>query len=251
MNDPKVVDIWLAHPDLSVAEAAQVIGVPPSRAEFMVDVTHGSVGRLPTNLHMRIAGYTTGTPDIQWSGSDWTRFPKARLIRIDQSNDIGIHGDVKDVEPGASTVQTAVDAAATRAKRGASSTIYCDGSDLASVRAECEAKGLGIRIVAVQHAWASREPGTVIPGTKLTLGEVNADLSVVRPDWMPLAQPKPKPKPPAHVTIPVTAGGLATALVAVLTGAHVHVTPTEAAAIAAFIPSLVGLLKTFATTKRQ
>lgn len=110
MNDPKVVDVWLAHPDLSVAEAAQIIGVPPSQAQFMLDVTHGSVDRLPADLHLRIAGYTTGTPDIQWTGADWTRFKKARLIRIDQSNAAGIRGDVKDVEPGASTVQTAVDA---------------------------------------------------------------------------------------------------------------------------------------------
>lgn len=64
------------------------------------DCTHANIGRAPAGL---LAGYTTGSDGIRWTGADWAAHPDA--VRIDQdpaaSDDTA---DILDVEAGAATL---------------------------------------------------------------------------------------------------------------------------------------------------
>lgn len=63
------------------------------------DATHANIGRLPAG--QRNAGYTTGTPDIRWTGADWRSHPGA--VRICQDSGSDHTADVLDDESGAAT----------------------------------------------------------------------------------------------------------------------------------------------------
>jgi hypothetical protein len=66
------------------------------------DATHENIAHLPAGH--QAAGYTTGTPPIQWTAADWEAHPGA--VRIDQSpvlTAIDETSDVLDVENGAAT----------------------------------------------------------------------------------------------------------------------------------------------------
>jgi len=64
------------------------------------DATHANISRLPKGA--QAAGYTTGSPDIQWTSHDWASHPGA--VRIDQDWKAGdARADVLDVENGAAT----------------------------------------------------------------------------------------------------------------------------------------------------
>lgn len=77
---------------------AEVFGSTPVVAGF--DCTHINVPSAPRGA--QLAGYTTGTPDIRWTDSDWRRFPGA--VRIDQDfAATDPSADVLDVESGAAT----------------------------------------------------------------------------------------------------------------------------------------------------
>jgi hypothetical protein len=63
------------------------------------DATHANIAHLPPGPS---AGYTTGTPDIRWTTTDWQHHPAA--LRIDQDTSASdTTADVLDVERGAAT----------------------------------------------------------------------------------------------------------------------------------------------------
>lgn len=64
------------------------------------DCTHSNIGKAPRGL---LAGYTTGSGGVQWTGDDWLAHPGA--VRICQDNGLtDATADVADVETGAGTV---------------------------------------------------------------------------------------------------------------------------------------------------
>lgn len=71
---------------------------------IMGDTTRNNIDSLPMGLQL-IAGYDTGTPDIQWTQVEWDRFPKIPHIHIDQgfgdTRAKEAHALVFDVETGA------------------------------------------------------------------------------------------------------------------------------------------------------
>lgn len=63
------------------------------------DATHQNIAHLPAG---QACGYTTGTPDIQWTTQDWAAHPRA--VRICQdANASDATADILDVERGAAT----------------------------------------------------------------------------------------------------------------------------------------------------
>ena len=100
---------------------------------LMGGATAANVDSIPHAGLALVAGYTTGTPDIQWSAADWAKFPSAVHVTIDQG--YGAHdmdADIRDVEPGAWTPADAVKLDGWTAARP---TIYCDRNDLPAVLA--------------------------------------------------------------------------------------------------------------------
>jgi peptidoglycan hydrolase-like protein with peptidoglycan-binding domain len=120
------------------------------------DATHADLGSVPPSG--QAAGYSTGSPDIAWTASDWARFPGA--VRIDQ--DPGARdptADVLDVEAGAATpAETAAWCRAALADYNAgarpgqrSPAIYCSLDTLPSVLADLRAAGVaGIGFVLAE-----------------------------------------------------------------------------------------------------
>lgn len=233
----------------------------------MVDTIHANVNNVPRNCN-KVAGYVTGTPDIRWTGGDWSRFKGAK-VPINQSNSVVVTAPVCDVEPGAMTIAVAVESVRARRSIGETTTIYLPESLLVECEQAISAAGLsdhtyygianwnlsrdeaiaalGGRIKWVQWASPSSNPNTKLPGTNLTLREANCDLSVTAADWFPAPVKKHTvPKPLIHHKKTVgsvgggTAGvGLAALLSKVL---KVHVTPVEGAAIATAIGYVLSYL---------
>ncbi len=180
----------------------------------MIDAIHFNVGNVPASTP-KVAGYVTGTPDIQWTLQDWERFPHAGTVRIDQSPGLAEYGSnaasVADIEDGAGTVGSFVAASESRLRIGR--LLWCYGTEsvlseissaLKAARipldkcggwlanwnlSEAEADAVlgkpiaGIRIVAVQWASPTSNPNTVVPGSHLTLAQAQVDLSVTVPGW--------------------------------------------------------------------
>lgn len=100
----------------------------------MWDAISANIGSIPSNAAM-VAGYDTGTPDIVWGPHDWTMFPDASHVHIDQGG-IGSPvpaATVRDVESGAWTPEAAVtDVSHWHTLRP---TIYCNESTLPRVLA--------------------------------------------------------------------------------------------------------------------
>lgn len=71
-----------------------------SGVTLVADVTHNNIAHLPAG-HLGM-GYTTGTPDIQWTGPDWTAHPGA--VRICQDTGSDHTADIIDMERGAATI---------------------------------------------------------------------------------------------------------------------------------------------------
>ena len=74
--------------------------------EPMIDTIHASVHNVPASAP-KVAGYTTGTPDIVWTAADWARFSHSK-VRICQDEGSDHSADVLDIEPGAATNANAV-----------------------------------------------------------------------------------------------------------------------------------------------
>jgi hypothetical protein len=176
-----------------------------------VDTTHVNVDKLPANL-IAVMGYDTGTPDVLWIPPDWARFPGASHVNLDQSFALEsfASGQSKgaDIERGAGTVQTFIQAARRRMTLGLGSPLYISFDALNDALTQCVKAGItGVRTMVANYEWSETEarayldanaqavlvqfansgtnPRTVIPGTSLTMADVNCDLSVKRADWWP------------------------------------------------------------------
>jgi len=159
----------------------------------------------------KVAGYVTGSNGILWNASDWSRFPDAGKVRIDQAPGLPEYragrADVADIESGAATVAEYAVAALERTALKLTHHVYGSYSTLEAVAAaqapvtDCwladpslsqnEAIGLlgtryrGLMIAAVQWAWPSTNPDSTCPGSVLPLSRLNVDLSVTLATWFP------------------------------------------------------------------
>ena len=180
----------------------------------MIDAIHANVGNVPASTP-KVAGYVTGTPDIRWTHQDWQRFPRAGTLRIDQSPGLAEYASnaasVADIEPGAGTVGAFVTASQSRLRLHRLLWFYGTQSVISQVSAALTAAGIplsecgawlanwnlseaeadaalgtaiaGIRLVGVQWASPTSNPGTKVPGSNLTLAQAQVDLSVTVPGW--------------------------------------------------------------------
>lgn len=199
------------------------------------DCIHVSVPNLPTSLGA-VAGYDSGSPEIQWVTSDWNRFPKSGHLHINQGFNVGpLIGDILDIESGAWTIPSAVTALQARKAAGKELAAYIavgnltalanalSAANLAPVNlwlanwnlSESQAAALVIHqfgpfpIKAVQWASPSSNPNTPLPGSKLTLSKANADLSVKDASWHPAPVGSPPPPPPTTLSALLVRGLLA------------------------------------------
>lgn len=196
----------------------------------MADCTHSAVRNISDAdpVLPKVAGYATGTADVQWTDADWALFPHSGKVRINQGeHPVGITGwDVADVEryalrPG--------DVPALLEQRIAAeiewTTIYGSSDTLQQVeaalsgsiyrkgwyygRVDCwlvdvrlnfgQAAAIvgelvhGFTCRAVQWADPMSNPTTTVPGTHMTLEAANADLSVAETRWHPAPASAPLP----------------------------------------------------------
>jgi hypothetical protein len=181
---------------------------------LMIDAIHANVGNIPVRTP-KVGGYVTGTPDIKWTPSDWARFPHAGTVRIDQSPGLSAYAtneaSVADIEALAGTVGSFVTASAARMRLRRLLWCYATESTLYEVATALKEAGIpldkcgawladwnmsepeadaalgtsmaGIRIVAVQWASPTSNPGTVVPGSSMTLSQAQVDLSTTIPGW--------------------------------------------------------------------
>jgi hypothetical protein len=183
---------------------------------LMIDTIHVDVDNIPASTP-KVAGYVTGSAEVKWTRQDWDRFPHAGKVRIDQSPQLSAYAtgdaDIADIESGAGTPGAYATACKQRLASNRLLWCYCDqdtvsrvSGALVAVRiplskcglwlanwnlSQAEADALigtalsGIRIVAVQWASPSSNPGTQVPGGApgKTLKEANLDLSVTQPGW--------------------------------------------------------------------
>lgn len=185
----------------------------------------------------RVAGYDTGT-GIMWTIDEWGKFPDSEHLHIDQRPGLASLAAGKshcgDVEGGAGTVQDYIAAARHRKDTwNIPSMIYLSASKVNDAHAAIILAGLGGRytlwwvadwslseeqatrrlggsVVAVQYASPTSNPGTLLPGTGMTLKEANADLSVTLDTWHPRALDVPVvTKPPVTTSGWIVYDGLA------------------------------------------
>lgn len=183
---------------------------PPSPYVTMIDTTGGNphLAAIAAGRPAKVAYYVTG---YSWSPQEIALFPHSGHVRIDQSPALDLYAaglaDVADIETGAGSLQSLKLAVASRVARGIHlNTVYASLSTKASITSpllpwwptvkwwvadpSCsEAEAVAYlnanpQAMAVQWAWPSTNPRTVIPGTSLTLSVANADLSVARAAWM-------------------------------------------------------------------
>lgn len=182
--------------------------------EVMLDTIGADSLNIPVTIP-KVAGYVTGTDGIEWSATDWARFPKSGHVRIDQSDTLDawvVGADVADVENGAASISTAVTKAKLRQAKGWYSWVYIAQSGLESLEKAMVAGGvtkvqywvanwnlneaeavalLGDKIVAVQYASPSSNPTTITPDGKEPLSSSNVDISVTIPSWFAYVPPTP------------------------------------------------------------
>lgn len=155
---------------------------------IMGDATHANAATLaaalpPVDL---VAGYVTGTPDIQWTAADWAMFPGKTLVTIDQG-DAGspvASATVRDVEPGAWTPLSAV---MDKPWTAARPTIYCDQNDLTRPGGVLSCGWQGDLWLAIS-GWQPGDPLPAAPGCTIVAVqdhyETAFDLSyVLDPGW--------------------------------------------------------------------
>jgi hypothetical protein len=176
--------------------------------QVMIDAMHYFADRIPQGTPV-VAGYATGSPEVQWTAQDWDRFPDSGHLRIDQSPALAAwaagEADVADVEQDAGTLAAALAGVQARKERGWLSWIYASLGQLPGIRQAVAAAGLAGSVqywvadwsldeaeaaaaltgdvVAIQWASPASNPATVVPGGSQTLSEANVDLSVTIPGW--------------------------------------------------------------------
>lgn len=182
-------------------------GLPMSYA-IMADAIHADATNIPASIP-KVAGYVTGTPDICWTATDWAHFPSSGHVRIDQSVALASWAagaaDVADMEMGAATQATVIQAALERKAKGWWSFVYVAEGNYTALQAAVQAAGLtghvqywiadwnldeaqavaqlGGDVVAVQYASPSSDPDMLVPGDSHNLAQANADISVTVPSW--------------------------------------------------------------------
>lgn len=190
----------------------------------MIDCTNAAFAGLVTNLKTYpdvLAGYVTGTSDIDWSSADWAEAAaKCGTFRYDQSVSLASFAagkaDGADIENGAGTAANAINAAKERQGKGWDSWFYISASGVYKLTADIRAAGLtkvqlivanwnlslaeasgqlGALTSGIQWASPMSNPNTICPGTSRTLSELNVDLTVTQPGFFA----KVKPKPPAAI----------------------------------------------------
>jgi hypothetical protein len=243
----------------------------------MLDTIGADYRNIPKGTQ-RVAVYITGSGAIPWTSDAIASVERngARVIlRIDQTNSVLVLPGylVKDIEPGASKIPTAVDEALKRSEVGLRTCFYVAASDFKAAEAAVNAAGISAfvdywvanwnftreqaiafmqgypNVMAVQWASPSSNPHTLVPGSTLTLHEANIDLSVTRADWPSVGSvkpPAPKPKlPKVHpkVVASTTATALSAAVFAVLNAEGVHVDPNVKSAVIVLATLLAGYVK--------
>lgn len=205
----------------------------------MYDSEAATAANIPGNAP-KVAGYDTGTMDVQWNNSLWAHFPHAGHVHIDQSPNLESYASgassVADIEPGAGTVQAFIAATKNRIANGHMGWAGVSQGDVALVAGHLLAaeidlshvglwmfdwnlnrkqavaligtKYAGLEIVAVQWASPRSNPNTILPGSNLTLAQANVDMSVALESWFPPAEP-PVPVP-EHVSGVVVTSALET-----------------------------------------
>lgn len=236
----------------------------------LIDVTHADIGRVPSRRRVRLAGYTTGTPDIRWTSQDWHDNPTA-TVRIDQGTGTNpLSGNTKDIERGAANIAEAVKWADNRRRLNLHSTFYIDANDLPAAESAVRVAGLeewvfywvadwkgmrdeairelGGRIVAIQYASPGSFPNLYVPFTRTTIAEANCDLSVCLKSWHPVRVhhrphiPHIIKRHPRTVKVTVGAGGGAGIAATVSEVLGVKLTPAEASLIGSLVITAVHYL---------
>jgi hypothetical protein len=178
---------------------------------IMIDTIHDDVGNIPVSTP-KVAGYVTGTPDIQWTAADWARFPRSGKVQINQDGSTDVReasvADVADCEPGAFTQQQVLEWVKLRKHSHLACAVYVSASEQSSLTSalreagytgvdlwianwslsEAEATELlttsgDYPVVAVQWASPVSNPNTLVPGGAQTLSEANVDLSITVASW--------------------------------------------------------------------
>jgi hypothetical protein len=200
----------------------------------MIDCTNAAFAGLVENLKEYpsvLAGYVTGTSNIDWSSADWAQASaKCGHFRYDQSSSLESFATGKsdggDVENGAGTASSMVAAVKERQGKGWWSWVYASTSSVPSLdsdlsKAGCNkyqfivanwnlsepnaVKALGGKVAAIQWASPTSNPRTVCPGTSKTLEELNVDLNVTLQGWFvkKAASPTPPATAPSTLTLSV------------------------------------------------
>lgn len=151
--------------------------------------------------------YITGTDGIAWTPQqiDYFRQRGVGIYLVNQGVSQGsgqaLDGDEFDFEAGGWTLPNLVDVVQIRRRTSWSTRVYCSWGDYGTIKQALADYGIGksvfFRIAdwnlsehmaelelhgdvyAGQWASPTTNPGTLIPGTSLTLAEAGADLSVV------------------------------------------------------------------------
>lgn len=199
----------------------------------MVDAIHANVGNVSTAVP-KVAGYVTGTPDIEWTDADWQRFPSSGHVRIDQGHgSLLIDGvDVYDIEAGALSPSMVVDIVHKRIEAGHEwTTLYAGHAKLQACRIALEQGGphgwynghvdawladwnltrdqarallghelYGLTVRAVQWASPTSNPNTQVPWSSTTLAQAQVDLSVTQDAWHAAKVVTPPPDPAVKAT---------------------------------------------------
>lgn len=158
---------------------------------IMGDATHANVIALAAVPGLElVAGYATGTQDIQWTTADRAMFAGKALVTIDQGG-VGspvMTSMVRDVEPGAWTPASAVNRNGWTATRP---TIYCDRTDLPAVLSLGWQGDLWLAIPGWQPGGAlPAAPGCTIAAVQNQQNVGGTiDLSVVLDDTWPEGDP--------------------------------------------------------------
>lgn len=182
---------------------------------IQVDTTHAFVGMLPKDL-IAVMGYDTGTPNIDWTDGDWSRFPYAGKVIVDQSFSLPKYeagfANIADVENGAATLDSFIRASRQRLLHGLDANLYISFDSVDAALMQCLDSGIhSPRVFVANYNWSMQEsinylethpfavgvqfanpgqnPRTLIPGTTMNLKTANADLSVKRADWFPAPAP--------------------------------------------------------------
>jgi hypothetical protein len=196
----------------------------------MVDTVGTTAKNIPTATG-KVAGYVTGSADIQWTAAEWAMFPHSVHVTINQENGSDAACDVYDYETGA---WTELDVVAKVKANAGQCTVYVNQANVESLTKALTAAGMqnhGVelwlanwdldkseatalvgtfinefKVVAVQWASPSSNPDIILPGSTKTLKQANCDLSVTLVGWPAVVTPPAPPvdPPPVTETVSVT-----------------------------------------------